>query len=102
MFAVDDVDETLSRLYEHGGELVSSEVVPYEDTYHAGLMYRGCSGRSQLIVAHKSPADSGRWPPRKVLTIPGSGRSPLLTPSAVERPFGSILRPNQSRFEYER
>src|SRR5207248_4808954 len=33
MFAVDDLDDTLVRLFEHGAELVSSEVVQYEDTY---------------------------------------------------------------------
>jgi catechol 2,3-dioxygenase-like lactoylglutathione lyase family enzyme len=33
MFAVDDIDETLARLLERGAELVSSEVVQYEDTY---------------------------------------------------------------------
>ena len=33
MFAVDDLDDTLVRLREHGAELVSSEVVRYEDTY---------------------------------------------------------------------
>src|ERR1700736_1953021 len=33
MFAVDDIDETLARLREHGAELVSSEVVQYEDAY---------------------------------------------------------------------
>src|SRR4051812_34462553 len=33
MFTVDDVDETLARLREHGAELVSSEVVQYEDMY---------------------------------------------------------------------
>ena len=33
MFAVDDLDDTLERLREHGAELVSSEVVQYEDTY---------------------------------------------------------------------
>jgi catechol 2,3-dioxygenase-like lactoylglutathione lyase family enzyme len=33
MFAVDDVDETLARLRKFGAELVSSEVVQYEDTY---------------------------------------------------------------------
>ncbi|MBE1876099.1 VOC family protein [Myceligenerans pegani] len=33
MFAVDDLDETLERLSEHGAELVSSEVVRYEDVY---------------------------------------------------------------------
>jgi catechol 2,3-dioxygenase-like lactoylglutathione lyase family enzyme len=33
MFAVDDIDETLARLHKHGAELVSSEVVQYEDAY---------------------------------------------------------------------
>ena len=33
MFAVDDIDETLARLREHGAELVGSEVVQYEDAY---------------------------------------------------------------------
>ena len=33
MFAVDDLDDTLARLTKYGAELVSSEVVEYEDTY---------------------------------------------------------------------
>ena len=33
MFAVDDIDQTLARLYKHGAELVSSEVVQYQDMY---------------------------------------------------------------------
>ena len=33
MFAVDDIDETLARLRKHGAELVSREVVQYEETY---------------------------------------------------------------------
>jgi catechol 2,3-dioxygenase-like lactoylglutathione lyase family enzyme len=33
MFAVDDIDETLGRLREHGSALVSNEVVRYEDAY---------------------------------------------------------------------
>src|SRR5215467_2143119 len=33
MFAVDDIDETLARLREHGAQLVSDDVVQYEDTY---------------------------------------------------------------------
>jgi catechol 2,3-dioxygenase-like lactoylglutathione lyase family enzyme len=33
MFAVDDIDETVARLRTHGAELVSSEVVQYEDSY---------------------------------------------------------------------
>ena len=33
MFTVDDLDETLVRLRKHGAELVSSEVVQYQDAY---------------------------------------------------------------------
>jgi catechol 2,3-dioxygenase-like lactoylglutathione lyase family enzyme len=33
MFAVDDIGETLARLRKHGAELVSGEVVQYEDAY---------------------------------------------------------------------
>jgi catechol 2,3-dioxygenase-like lactoylglutathione lyase family enzyme len=33
MFAVDDIDETLARLRKQGAQLVSSEVVQYEDAY---------------------------------------------------------------------
>src|SRR6476646_1004397 len=33
MFAVDNIDETLARLQQHGAQLVSSEVVKYEDAY---------------------------------------------------------------------
>ena len=33
MFAVDDLDDTLARLARHGAELVSDEVVRYEDVY---------------------------------------------------------------------
>src|SRR5690242_20151025 len=33
MFAVDDLDDTLARVQEHGAELVSSEIVQYEDMY---------------------------------------------------------------------
>lgn len=33
MFTVDDIDETLTRLRTHGAELVSSDVVQYEDAY---------------------------------------------------------------------
>jgi predicted enzyme related to lactoylglutathione lyase len=30
---VDDLDETLDRLRDHGAELVSADVVQYEDVY---------------------------------------------------------------------
>ena len=33
MFAVDDIDDTIARLRKHGAELVSSEVVQYQDAY---------------------------------------------------------------------
>lgn len=33
MFVVDDIDETLARLRKRGAELVSSEVVQYEEAY---------------------------------------------------------------------
>ena len=33
MFSVDDIDETLARLLAHGAQLVSREVVQYEDMY---------------------------------------------------------------------
>jgi len=33
MFAVDDIDDTLDRLVDHGAHLVSSEVVQYEAAY---------------------------------------------------------------------
>jgi catechol 2,3-dioxygenase-like lactoylglutathione lyase family enzyme len=33
MFAVDDIDETLRRLHKHGAQLVSGDVVQYEDSY---------------------------------------------------------------------
>ena len=33
MFAVDDLDETLKRVHDYGAELVSTEVVQYEDDY---------------------------------------------------------------------
>jgi catechol 2,3-dioxygenase-like lactoylglutathione lyase family enzyme len=33
MFAVDDIDDTLARLVDRGAQLVSSEVVQYQDVY---------------------------------------------------------------------
>lgn len=47
MFAVDDIDATLARLLAHGAELVSTDVVQYEDSYR--LCYvRGPEG---ILVA---------------------------------------------------
>ena len=33
MFAVDDIDDTLDRLAKHGAQLVSTDVVQYENVY---------------------------------------------------------------------
>jgi catechol 2,3-dioxygenase-like lactoylglutathione lyase family enzyme len=33
MFAVDDIDDTLTRVRKHGAQLVSTEVVRFEDAY---------------------------------------------------------------------
>jgi catechol 2,3-dioxygenase-like lactoylglutathione lyase family enzyme len=33
MFAVDDIDDTLARVRDYGAQLVSSEVVQYEEMY---------------------------------------------------------------------
>src|SRR6187401_321250 len=33
MFTVDDIDDTLDRLVEHGAQLVSDDVVQYENAY---------------------------------------------------------------------
>ena len=50
MFAVDDLDETLARLYKHGAQLVG-EVVRYEDVYR--LCYiRGPEG---LLIGLAEP-----------------------------------------------
>ena len=43
MFAVDDIDDTLARLRKHGAELVSSEVVQYENV-HRVCYIRGPEG----------------------------------------------------------
>jgi catechol 2,3-dioxygenase-like lactoylglutathione lyase family enzyme len=43
MFAVDDLDETLARVREHGAELVSTEVVQYEEA-HRLCYIRGPEG----------------------------------------------------------
>ncbi len=45
MFAVEDLDETLARLREHGAQLVG-EVVQYEESY--GLCY--IRGPEEIII----------------------------------------------------
>jgi catechol 2,3-dioxygenase-like lactoylglutathione lyase family enzyme len=53
MFAVDDIDETLARLQKRGAQLVSSEVVQYENAYR--LCYiRGPEG---LLIGLAQPLD---------------------------------------------
>lgn len=55
MFAVDDLDDTLARLAEYGAELVSSEVVQYEDVYR--LCYiRGPEGLLIGLAEELRPA----------------------------------------------
>jgi len=56
MFAVDDVDETLARLRKHGAELVSSEVVQYEDSYRLCCI-RGPEGLLTGLVCGSSPEE---------------------------------------------
>jgi catechol 2,3-dioxygenase-like lactoylglutathione lyase family enzyme len=46
MFTVEDIDDTVARLQEHGSELIG-EVVQYEDKYRLGYL-RGPAG---IIVA---------------------------------------------------
>jgi catechol 2,3-dioxygenase-like lactoylglutathione lyase family enzyme len=56
MFAVDDLDDTLARLHGHGAELVSAEVVRYEDQYR--LCYiRGPEG---LLIGLAEELTAGR------------------------------------------
>src|SRR3954471_8386978 len=43
MFAVDDIDDTLDRLAKHGAQLVSDDVVQYEDA-HRLCYVRGPEG----------------------------------------------------------
>lgn len=61
MFAVDDVDDTLARLREHGAELVG-DVVQYEQSYR--LCYvrgpKDCSSGSPRSFGSSSPAGRGR------------------------------------------
>ncbi len=57
MFAVDDLDDTLARAIAHGAELVSSEVVRYEDAYR--LCYvRGPGGLLVGIAQELNAATS--------------------------------------------
>ena len=60
MFAVDDIDDTLARLRKHGAQLVSSEVVQYEDAYR--LCYiRGPEGLL-IGLAQELGLTTGRRP----------------------------------------
>ena len=51
MFAVDDIDDTLARARRHGAELVSSEVVRYQDAYR--LCYIRGPGRLLVGLAEE-------------------------------------------------
>ena len=61
LFTVDDLDETLDRLRERGAELISSEVVRYQDVYR--LCYiRGPEGII-LGLAEEIPFGPRHEPP---------------------------------------
>jgi len=53
MFAVDDIDEMLTRLYKHGAKLVG-EVVQYEDSYR--LCY--IRGHEGLLIGLAEPLNN--------------------------------------------
>ena len=56
MFAVDDLDDTLARLREHGAQIVG-EVVQYEDVYR--LCYvRGPEGILIGLASKSADADT--------------------------------------------
>jgi hypothetical protein len=57
MFAVDDLDDTLARLRTRGAELVSDEVVQYEDVYR--LCYVRGPGGLLLGLAEELPRAEG-------------------------------------------
>jgi predicted enzyme related to lactoylglutathione lyase len=70
MFAVDDLDETLARLTKRGAQLLSSEVVQYEDTYR--LCYiRGPDGL--LIGLAEELSGQGQVPPKQPAAAPRLG-----------------------------
>src|SRR5579883_3251434 len=64
MFAVDDIDETLARLRRHGAELVSSEVVQYQDVYRGWTSRPFCAViwlyNRALHFDHRHYRDTGR------------------------------------------
>jgi len=53
MFAVEDIDEMLTRLYKHGAKLVG-EVVQYEDSYR--LCY--IRGHEGLLIGLAEPLNN--------------------------------------------
>jgi hypothetical protein len=64
MFAVDDIDETRTRLREHGAELVSSEVIQYEDMYR--LCY-SCGPEGLAEASPKNSAERQAFSPRDLI-----------------------------------
>jgi catechol 2,3-dioxygenase-like lactoylglutathione lyase family enzyme len=84
MFTVDDVDETLARLRKRGAQLVSSDVVQYEDAYR--LCYiRGPGG---LLIGLRN--NSAERPPslgRVEDPMPGSPQ-----PNGLKGRFGRRSR----------
>ena len=110
MFAVDDIDETLARLRKLGAQLVSSEVVQYEDAYRLcyirgpdGLLI-GLAARARLSArraqidpdAHSGVAAAGCFGPGGHSS--GNSRcwprtSPAIGGSAPERMRARRARP---------
>ena len=97
MFTVDDIDETLARLRKHGAQLVSSEVVQYEDIVPALLhpRPRRASHRprprtrlssGKLLVVSSAASTQPRWP-----AIGGGGLCSICTwtsPLTLSMPSG--------------
>ena len=56
MFAVDDIDEMLARLRKHGAQLVSTEVVQYEDAYRlcSADAVASATRRQSRALAHQT------------------------------------------------
>ncbi len=70
MFTVDDIDETLARLSKRGAQLLSSEVVQYEDAYR--LCYIRAPG-GLLIGLAEELREQGQVGPRHRAAAPHAG-----------------------------
>ena len=87
MFAVDDLDDTLARLREHGAQLVD-EVVQYEDVYR--LCYvRGLRG------SYRAGRDGGGFATGCRLRHRGSGLGPVAVTSRCGTQSSTWLKPSK-------